>query len=266
MEPEAALPTPEPQSEPTQADPVAEPEAPSPEQLPEQPAPTPDVPTPKPAPTMAATTRRRRSSPVKPNAPGVGSRSMLGKQPRSKHRTAAVCRFGKDSRAEKASGIVSPGPVFYPKSTSKWLGDAPAYSFAGSCGKLPADITSDPSSKPAHLVGDGRNPGTALIPPRFRGGDLSSPGPARYKLGSSFGPGTQNLRKRRGVAFTMSAKHADPEGMVTPSPAAYRVSPGLGRQRAAKYRSNLGFGFGRETRGCDMEPKHSGPGPGAHMI
>lgn len=255
MEPEAAPPTPEPQAEPTQPDSVAEPEAPSPEQLPEQPSPSPQP--------VAATTRRRRSSPVKPRAPGVGSRSMLGKQPRSKHRTAAVCRFGKDSRAEKASGIVSPGPVFYPKYIQM---AAPSHSFAGSCGKLPADITSESAIKPAHLVGDGRTPGTALIPPRFRGGDLSSPGPARYKLGSSFGPGTQNLRKRRGVAFTMSAKHPDPEGMVTPSPAAYRVSPGLGRQRAAKYRSNLGFGFGREMRGCDMEPKHSGPGPGAHMI
>jgi len=183
MEPEAAPPTPEPQAEPTQPDSVAEPE-----QLPEQPAPTPDAATPEPAPTMAATTRRRRSSPVKPRAPGVGSRSMLGKQPRSKHRTAAVCRFGKDSRAEKASGIVSPGPVFYPKYIQM---AAPSHSFAGSCGKLPADITSESAIKPAHLVGDGRTPGTALIPPRFRGGDLSSPGPARYKLGSSFGPGTQ---------------------------------------------------------------------------
>lgn len=197
--------------------------------------------------------------------PRLGSRSMLGKQPKSKHRSAAVCRFGKDSRVAKPSGVVSPGPAFLPKQTLNRV-SVPSYSFAGSCAALPPGGYSDPSIKPAHMVQHGRESGTALIPVRFRGGDLSSPGPARYRLESGFGGfgATQNLSKRRGVAYTMRCKTAQCAGDVTPSPTAYKVSPGLGRQRQAKFRSNLGFGFGRERR--DQEPRYQGPGPGSHYI
>jgi len=294
MEPDAAEPTPEVQA--VESSPTAKPaatkpaaneadappedlapaapaaqeteEAPTVEEVPEKHTDAPQIASS--APESSPGKRRARRSPPKAAPrdvpqPRLGSRSMLGKQAKSKHRSAAVCRFGKDKREAKPSGVVSPGPAFLPKQTLNRV-SVPSYSFAGSCPALPPGGYSDPSIKPAHMVQHGRDPGTALIPTRFRGGDLSSPGPARYKLESGFGRmgATQNLSKRRGVAYTMRCKTAQCTGDVTPSPSAYKVSPGLGRQKQAKFRSNLGFGFGRESR--DSEPKYNSPGPGSHYI
>ena len=51
-----------------------------------------------------------------------------------------------------------------------------------------------------------------------------------------------------------------------PAPNCYRVSPGLGKQWCSNYRSSGGFGFGREMRGYESDPKVVGPGPGAHYV
>jgi len=64
--------------------------------------------------------------------PNSGSRTQFGVQNESKKPSAASYSIGTEQRGERGAMPVSPGPVYVPKPTSKWLGDAPCYSMGTS--------------------------------------------------------------------------------------------------------------------------------------
>lgn len=186
---------------------------------------------------------------------------------------------------------VSPGPVFYPKPTSKWLGDAPSFGFAGEYTNNPYQAPLGEDEEPSEIMRATlsetqiellREAGKkSEIPRRFQGANLDFPGPGQYRVHATVGFGmgtnspcaagrTQVLSKNRtGPRFTLSSKCRPKESaIVSPGPAAYTVgNTALGRQMNSKFRSHGGFGFGGETRGYAMRPNpDSGPGPGAHII
>merc|ERR1711998_417734 len=66
------------------------------------------------------------------NKPNSGSRTQFGRMTLSQNESSAAFSIGTEQRGEKALGQQSPGPVYVPKPTSKWFGDAPNYSMGTS--------------------------------------------------------------------------------------------------------------------------------------
>lgn len=203
--------------------------------------------------------RRHRSKVPEPQQRGIGSRSYLGKQPRSKNRSFPSFSIGTEKRKDvvgKAS--ISPGPAFYPQP----IRDAPSFSFAGTYGPYPTGEAAL-GPKPVHLMQDSHN-----NLKRFEGLDSHFPGPGQYAARGSFGQGAQNLSKWKSTTSFTMRKRTGRRSTVDegPAPDSYQVAPGLGKQLASRYKSSNGFGFGRECRGYETDPKINGPGPGAHLI
>lgn len=67
------------------------------------------------------------------NAPNSGSRTQFGPMVPSTKTSSAQFSIGTEKRIARTAGeTLSPGPVYVPKPTSKWLGDSPAYSMGTS--------------------------------------------------------------------------------------------------------------------------------------
>lgn len=66
------------------------------------------------------------------NKPNSGSRSQFGRMTLSQKNSSAAFSIGTEQRVERGAAPASPGPVYVPKPTSKWLGDAPSYSMGTS--------------------------------------------------------------------------------------------------------------------------------------
>jgi len=64
--------------------------------------------------------------------PNSGSRSQFGRMTLSQKASSASYSIGTEQRVDRNGVPVSPGPVYIPKPTSKWLGDAPSYSMGTS--------------------------------------------------------------------------------------------------------------------------------------
>merc|ERR1711988_323822 len=66
------------------------------------------------------------------NKPNSGSRSQFGRMTLSQKNSSACYSIGTEQRVDRGMIPNSPGPVYVPKPTSKWLGDAPSYSMGTS--------------------------------------------------------------------------------------------------------------------------------------
>merc|ERR1711988_1322012 len=66
------------------------------------------------------------------NKPNSGSRSQFGRMTLSQKNSSAAFSIGNGQRTDRGCAPNSPGPVYVPKPTSKWLGDAPSYSMGTS--------------------------------------------------------------------------------------------------------------------------------------
>jgi len=206
---------------------------------------------PRTAPPQKTSTSSRRG------ASHHGSRSMCGTQVLSQKSSSPSFSFGssparvslhahKSSRpmilqASVSESMITPGPIYKPSVTSKWLGDAPVALF-GKEKQRPAAAThsSDISS--------------------FTG-KSNLPGPGTYGAQSSIGP--QSLtRCSSHAAYTFgNAKQHEQAAAVALSPGPiYRVEEKLtkkGRQLKAAY------SFGSEVR-CGSSTRASTPGPGMY--
>jgi len=144
-----------------------------------------------PSDTCKRTKRKKKHVSTKTPA-AAGTRSMIGpNQVRSRTKSSPSFSMGTSER-EKPKQPISPGPVFYPKPTSKWLGDAPSYSFGGEYGNRAHVSTFPPAQgsltkEQMELLDEDAK--TTPIPNRFKGAGslLDYPGPGQYRVHAQTG-------------------------------------------------------------------------------
>jgi len=245
---------------------------------PAEPAPLPRASRASPSPGLKPRKKRARG---RAQAAMSGTRTLIGPGlVNSKNASSPSFSMGTSERP-KPRHPVSPGPVFYPKPTSKWLGDAPSYSFSGEFGPEPALRQQEPpegtlTKEQIALLKEDTTP----IPRRFNGAGApaNNPGPGQYRVHAQFGfgrsfakcPYTQQIlsKNRSSPQFSLATRARPPRAVtVSPGPAAYTTgNTAVGRQPQARHRSHGGFAFGGEQRGYQMPYKYTTPGPGAHVV
>merc|ERR1711934_233224 len=167
------------------------------------------------------------------NKPNSGSRSQFGTMTLSNKVSSSAYSIGTEQRTDRGAIPVSPGPVYVPKPTSKWLGDAPAYSMGTS--KRPV------MNKHSRFV----------------------PAPDTYKMSNSVGRQVESARytsPRVGIGTEGRQQHTGKRNPVY-ADTLFPSVPSVGPQLISAKRSYPTVKIGTDSRfraGADDGP----PGPG----
>jgi len=165
--------------------------------------------------------------------PNSGSRSQFGTMLESKKVSAAAYSIGTEQRGKEALVPVSPGPVYVPKPTSKWLGDAPCYSMG----------TSERGQE--------------------NKGSKGMPGPDRYNPIISVGPQIESSRLSApavGIGTEGRQQHTGKRNPVY-TDALFSSVPALGEQLVSSKRTYPSIKIGTDPRFHSVDGE-SAPGPG----
>ncbi|KAL1518735.1 hypothetical protein AB1Y20_003020 [Prymnesium parvum] len=210
------------------------------------------------APRLASGARARSSSEGRPRT-HCGSRSMCGTQILSQKATSPSFSFGsgparlslQSSRPSRKTALLAsvhgtsatPGPIYNPALTSKWLGDAPTASFGRA------------QQRPAYIVPSGPHEVSSVSGKSFM------PGPGAYTLHSSIGPQTlTRCTTPASYSFGAAGKHAPPEEL-SPGPV-YEVSSMITKRGNMQRPS---YSFGALLRRSTSSPAcRESPGPGMY--
>jgi len=186
--------------------------------------------------------------------------SGLGIQPLSTNDSAPIFSFGKNDGGQ-STGLISrssPGPVYRPNPTSKWIGDAPHAKF-GSHRQRPDFISY--SAERTNLEGRVLSPGPAAY------GCASSMGKQsltrnRSSGGFSFGPPSPLRQSRSQGTLPLGGRQRRAFGSGSPGPGSYCFqplpkTPGPGRyetesslydQASSRNATLSSFSFGHANR------------------
>jgi len=230
---------------------------------------------------------------------GIGTRSMCGSQTLSHKSSAPSFSFGSGpsrlnftgaaARGDQtlqasvsSGGAVSPGPIYNPAPTSKWLGDAPHVKF-GTQEQRPAE--GGAANDVSKLTGKSNLPGPGSYPQpssvgtqplgrchsysKFSFGNQrqrENPGKATASPGPVYEPrGTcHGKQEKPAFSFGNDARLKGGNGSRTPGPGNYGYNSAMGIQVYSTQRSAMTIGFGTPGPGSNrgMLPLEGRASPG----
>lgn len=167
------------------------------------------------------------------NAPNSGSRTQFGPMIPSHKISAAAYSIGTEKRGGADNSTISPGPVYVPKPTSKWLGDAPMYSMS--------------TSQRGNLGG----------------GSRQIPGPNVYRMRASVGHQVESFKNTSptvGIGTESRQQHTGKRNPIY-SDTLYPAVSSLEGQLLSGQRSFPQVKIGTDSRFRDHQADQS-PGPG----
>tara|TARA_B110001452_G_scaffold254608_2_gene246323 strand:- start:365 stop:1282 length:918 start_codon:yes stop_codon:yes gene_type:complete len=197
-------------------------------------------------------------------------KSMMGSQANSRLRSAPSFGFGTEERskvgggkqfvskesAKDKFGTMSPGPIYYPASSSLGYPSSPSHSFGASHRYTMSTRTTNASP----------GPGTYAMATSV-GAQRDS---QRHSY-SSWGFGT-STRADQAKVF-VSSRHAKgvTENIDSPGPGAYPHGGSMSRQNDSRKHSSQGYGMGTNERffyakESLKEARNGAPGPGAYNL
>ena len=190
---------------------------------------------------------------------------MMGSQANSRLRSAPSFGFGTEERSKVGGGkqfvsresAKSPGPVYYPASSSLGYPASPSHSFGASHRYML-------SSKASTSFGPG--------PGQFaQANSMGAQRDSQRHSYSSWGFGT-STRADQAKVFVSSRHAKTVTGYIdSPGPAAYPGGGSLGSQNDSRKHSSTGYGMGTSNRffyekNSLTEAREEAPGPGAYNL